>query len=90
MAIYFKVIKMYNRYGNEYWFEQVGPNTYTIKGDLNYWRYGGKEGEDALDESDLGFVDPSGGPFISMGYKIEGRPVVKISSADGEIYFEVK
>jgi hypothetical protein len=81
---------MHNRYGNEYWFEQVGPNTYTIKGDLNYWRYGGKEGEDTLNESDLGFVDPSGGPFIGMGYKIEGRPVVKISSADGEIYFEVK
>ena len=81
---------MRNRYDNEYWFEQVGPNTYTIKGDLDYWRYGGKDGADGVDINDLGFVDPSGGPFIAPGYVIEGREVKRISSADGEIYFEVK
>jgi hypothetical protein len=81
---------MKNRYGDEYRFEKVSDNTYTIKGDLNYWRFGGKEGQEGIDDNDLGFVDPSGGPFISIGYMIEGRPVKRISSVDGEIFFEVK
>jgi hypothetical protein len=81
---------MRNRYGDEYTFEKVGENTYTIKGDLNYWRFGGKEGQQGIDDSDLGFVDPSGGPFISMGYMIEGRAVKRISLAGDEILFEVE
>lgn len=81
---------MKNRYGDEYRFEKVSDNTYTIKGDLNYWRFGGKEGQEGIDDNDLGFVDPSGGPFISIGYMIEGRPVKRISSVNGEIFFEVK
>jgi hypothetical protein len=81
--------KFKNRYGNEYTFEQVDADTYTIKGDLDYWRYGGKDGEEGINEDDLGFVDPSGGPFIGMGYMINGRPVKKISSVNGEIFFKV-
>lgn len=81
---------MKNRYGNTYWFESTGPNTYTIKGDLDHWRYGGKEGQDGVNELDLGFVDPSGGPFIAAGYVIEGRPVIKISARNNELYFEVE
>jgi hypothetical protein len=80
---------MRNRYGDEYWFEQTSDNVYTIKGDLKYWRYGGKEGQDTLDDSDLGFVDPSGGPFISVGYQINGRTVKRISAHGDEIFFEV-
>lgn len=75
---------MRNRYGDEYWFEKVSDNSYVIKGDLKYWRYGGKEGQERVDVSDLGFVDPSGGPFISIGYGIEGRKVVKIN-AEGDL-----
>jgi hypothetical protein len=81
---------MRNRYGDEYTFEKVGENTYTIKGDLNYWRFGGKEGQQGIDDNDLGFVDPSGGPFISMGYMIEGRAVKRISLSGDEILFEVE
>lgn len=81
---------MRNRYGDEYTFEQVDANTYTIKGDLKYWRYGGQEGQESVDENDLGFVDPSGGPFISIGYMINGRAVKRISAVNGEIFFEVK
>jgi hypothetical protein len=33
---------MKNRYGNEYSFEKVDDNTYTIVGELSYWRFGGK------------------------------------------------
>jgi len=73
---------MKNRYGDEYAFEQVDENTFTITGNLQYWRYGGREGQEHLDLSDLGFVDPSGGPFIELGMKIEGRAIVNISAAD--------
>jgi hypothetical protein len=38
----------------------------------------------------LGFVDPSGGPFISIGYKIDGRPVKRIRADSGTVTFEVE
>jgi hypothetical protein len=75
---------MKNRYGDEYSFEAVDANTYTIVGELKYWRFGGKEGQPRMDMSDLGFVDPSGGPFISVGMKIEGREITNIS-AEGNL-----
>lgn len=81
---------MKNRYGNEYHFEKVSENTYTIVGELSYWRFGGKEGIDGVDENDLGFVDPSGGPFIAPGYMIEGRRVTRISAIGEKIFFEVE
>lgn len=80
---------MKNRYGDEYSFLKLSDNTYTIVGDLKYWRYGGREGQAQMDLSDLGFVDPSGGPFISVGSVIEGRRVSKIQLADDQIVFEV-
>lgn len=82
---------MKNRYGVEYNFQQTSENIFTIEGDLKYWRYGGREGQERMDFSDLGFVDPSGGPFIEIGMKIEGRKINKISvTADNKIYFEVE
>lgn len=81
---------MKNRYGDEYQFVAVDANTYTIEGDLKYWRYGGKEGQEYVDNTDLGFVDPSGGPFISIGYHINGRAVKHIRADGDVIYFEVE
>lgn len=82
---------MKNRYGDEYSFNKVSENIYTIVGDLKYWRYGGREGQGQMDFSDLGFVDPSGGPFIELGMSIEGRKIKKISVvANDDIYFEVE
>ena len=84
---------MKNRYGDEYHWEKLNDNEYrfVMTGkSLEYGRVGGKEGQDTIDESDLGFVDPSGGPFISIGYMINGRPVKRIIARDGEIFFEVK
>lgn len=80
---------MKNRYGDEYHFEKLSENTYTIVGELNYWRFGGREGQQKMDDTDLGFVDPSGGPFISIGYPIEGRMVKRISFTD-KLIFEVE
>jgi hypothetical protein len=86
---------MKNRYGDEYSFARVDENTYTIVGNLNYWRFGGREGQERMDMSDLGFVDPSGGPFIALGANIEGRKIVRISASGDlngmpNILFKVK
>jgi hypothetical protein len=70
---------MKNRHGVEYSFEEIEPGVYTIRGDLKYWRFGGHEGVSDIDMRDLGFVDPSGGPFIAVGTEIEGRPIRRIS-----------
>jgi hypothetical protein len=86
---------MKNRYGDEYRFEKVSDNTYTIVGELKHWRFGGREGQESMDLTDLGFVDPSGGPFISVGSVIERRKIIRISAngdLDGSprILFEVE
>jgi len=81
---------MRNRYGIEYSFKKINENTYTIVGSLDYWRYGGQEGQKNIDYNNLGFVDPSGGPFISLGYHIEGRKVVRISMVAEQLHFEVE
>jgi hypothetical protein len=81
---------MRNRYGVEYSFEKINETTYTIVGDLKYWRYGGNEGEEGINYNNLGFVDPSGGPFISRGYKIEDRKIKRIYALGEALMFEVE
>jgi hypothetical protein len=81
---------MKNRNGDEYNFIKLTENTYKIVGDLDYWRFGGQEFAYTIDYNNLGFVDPSGGPFISAGYKIEGKKVKRISLVEKEIVFEVE
>ena len=81
---------MKNRYGTEYEFTATGDNTYTIKGDLKWWRFGGREGVEGIDKNNLGFADPSGGPFISHGYEIEGRKVTNIALTENGIIFTVE
>jgi len=39
--------------------------------------------------TNLGFVDPSGGPFIQLGDHIGERKIVRIA-AEGNIIFEVE
>jgi hypothetical protein len=81
---------MRNRYGDNYQFEKVNDNTFVIRGDLKHWRFGGQENQHEIDLMNLGFVDPSGGPFISLGFLVENRPVVRISCVGEDIYLEVK
>jgi hypothetical protein len=81
---------MKNRYGDEYTFEKVDENVYTIVGELKYWRYGGREGQEQMDLNDLGFVDPSGGPYIALGMNIEGRKVNRIRSEGEKLFFDVE
>jgi len=81
---------MKNKYGDEYEFVKVNDSTYTITGDLQYWRYGGKEGHAELDFNDLGFVDPSGGPFIAIGSRIDGKVITRIRIEGEQILFIVE
>lgn len=83
-------MKFKNRYGDEYWFSAVDDNTVKIEGALKYWRMGGKEGAEGIDDTDLGFVDPSGGPFISAGYEVDGRRVVRISTDEQGIFLTLE
>ena len=84
--------KYTNRYRDQYWFEKISPTTYqfVMEGDsMKYGRYGGKEGEEGIDLSDLGMFDPSGGPYICLGTKVDDKPIVKIVSTDVGYVLEV-
>lgn len=90
-----KNYNMRNRYGDVYDFKQVGEDTYQIVGDLNYWRFGGKEGQEHIDMDDLGMADPSGGPFMEVGMQLFGRKIIRIRAGgdlDGpaQVFFDVE
>jgi hypothetical protein len=64
---------MKNRYGVEYTFVKYDDKLYRFnmsEEGMKYSRYGGKEGQEGIDPNDLGFFDPSGGPFVAIGSKI--------------------
>ena len=85
MYTYKNDTKYKNRYGDKFEFVSTdSPSRFILEGDLSYFRYGGKEGAEKMDLLDLGFVDPSGGPFVSLGTEINGRKIAKIS-----VYSEV-
>ena len=61
---------MKNRYGDEYYWEQIGDKEYrfVMEGtSMNYCRIGGKEGQEGVDPNDLGMFDGSGGPYVAVG-----------------------
>lgn len=64
---------MKNRYGVEYSYVKYDDNLYRFnmaESGMQYMRYGGKERQEGIDLNDLGFFDPSGGPFVGVGSKI--------------------
>jgi hypothetical protein len=64
---------MKNRHGVEYSYVKYDDNLYRFNMDeehIKYMRFGGKEGQDGIDRTDLGFFDPSGGPFVAVGSEI--------------------
>jgi hypothetical protein len=84
--------KYTNRYHDQYRFEKVSPTTYkfVMEGtSMEYCRCGGKEGEETIDLNDLGMFDPSGGPYICLGTKVDNKPIVKIASTDAGYVVEV-
>jgi len=70
-----------NRYGDEYSWIVIDENTYRFdmtSNGPNYARWGGKEGQEKMDMNDLGMYDPSGGPYITIGMEIDGRPIKRL------------
>ena len=64
---------MKNIEGIEYCFVQYDDNLYRFNMDeesMNYMRMGGIEGQEQIDMNDLGFFDPAGGPYVTIGSKI--------------------
>lgn len=84
-----KSIPIENRYGENYSFQQVSENTWTLVGNFKYYRTGGFNGDSLIHNNDLGFFDPAGGPFISKGFVINGKKVTKIYMKENNFYFEV-
>lgn len=71
-----------NRYGVEWQLKTLETGVYLFDfpvKELQYCRYGGKVGETGINMNDLGFIDPSGGPFLSDSDFVEGKKVKSIS-----------
>lgn len=66
------MIKLFNRDGLNLWLERIGENFYMLKSDekskwgLEHLRVGLSD-----DKNRYSFVDPSGGPFLNVGYKLK-------------------
>jgi len=46
---------------------------------MKWCRYGGNEGDESVDTSNLGMFDPSGGPYVTLGMTINDKPITKLS-----------
>jgi hypothetical protein len=87
---------MKNRYGVDYEFTRVQDRTYRFHMEergMEYMRMGGRE-EAGINMEDLGFFDPSGGPFVEVGSKIyygkEPLTVTRIMSREDGIFVEAE
>ena len=81
-----------NRYRDTYRWTPKEDNTYLFEMDGNsmvYVRMGGREDVKGIDMSNLGMFDPSGGPYISLGMKVDGKPITRISSTEDGMLVEV-
>ena len=85
-----ETITIKSRYGNSRSFVPVSENIYKFEGETLYSRFGGHEYAESVDTNDLGFFDPDGGPFISVGFPIGDKKVKRIMSKDDGVYFEVE
>ena len=61
---------------------------------MSVMRMGGQDYQDEIDMEDLGFFDPSGGPFVEVGSKIywdkEPLTVTRIMSRADGIFVEAE
>ena len=80
-----------NRYNDKYKWVAENETTYRFEmtGDsMKYCRFGGREGVEGVDTSDLGMFDPSGGPFVGLGMEIDGKPITRLYSKEDGMYAE--
>ena len=82
-----------NRYRDVYTWTKLSENVYefTMEGDsMQYCRYGGKEGVEGIDDQDLGMFDPSGGPYVCLGMKIDDNEIKRLYSTSKGFGAEVE
>jgi hypothetical protein len=79
------MIKYTNRYGDEFTFEENENGNIDWKGDFKYTRCGWN------DDDKIIFVDPSGGPFISIDYPLEVAEIDRkvVGFRDHTTYWEI-
>lgn len=70
-------INLRNRYGYDIHLESLADSKWLLKIDekANYTRIGGKNLPDNIE-----YVDPEGGPFLSVGGIVEGKTIIKIEA----------
>ena len=72
-----KVIKLHSRSGNNNYLELIKDSTYALKVTYPYVRVGYLDG----DRNSAKFIDPSGGPMITVGEVLE-ETKTKVKSID--------
>jgi hypothetical protein len=77
--------KYTNRYGDVFTFEENENGNIDWKGDFKYTRCGWN------DDDKIIFVDPSGGPFISIDYPLEVAEIDRkvVGFRDHTTYWEI-
>ena len=75
-------ITLPNRYGLDIFLEHLQDGIYLLKGDLNYLSVIGMNEE----TKNVVAVDPSGGPFISVGFVPKNGLIVRKISFDNNNY----
>lgn len=77
-------IKLFNRHGYSVTLNQIKDNDYLISGDKDAFYYF----RVIYDEKNKNVkaVDPSGGPFISVGFEVNNQVVDKITFVKGKGY----
>ena len=87
------MIKLYNRYGDKNYLDQVDEHIYILRFDPRsegQCRFGLREGHE-WEDNEYDFVDPAGGPFIQVdSYEINGKPVKRIYKQNNNIIIEVQ
>ena len=63
-----KLIKLSNRYNDKNYLRQIRDKEYKYEGDLECIRIG----YSTEDKNKIEFIDPSGGPFLSVGSEVFG------------------
>lgn len=61
-----KIIKLHSRYGEKNWLEHYRDKTYILHSETDHIRVGYQD----ADMQEIEFVDPPGGPFMSVGDKV--------------------
>lgn len=78
-----RLVLLSNRYKESNYLRQVGNKEYKYEGESDYLRVGFNG---ASEEDGIQFIDPSGGPFLSVGsevFGIEGK-ITEINKVDND------